>query len=1095
MRSVNQEHGGRAPGRPPRRLHGRRAELRALGALLEAARRGAGGALLLVGEPGLGRSALLDRAAAHASGTAGRPAPGRAPEPAPGPAGGCVATVLRIRAVAAEQHIPYSGLHALLTPAASLLPAVTPRTAPLAEALRLARPGRQETTAARGAAAAPDTPAAPDTAASAPRETVRGATAGRREAVASDTVTAPGGDPGAGHEGGAGPSRGAAAARGAESVRDRDPASGSPGGAGRWGTAGNRSAVPPEAVAGTAGARATGLRPGRPAGAATATAGAGSGAGPGTGAVADALLARLGELTRRGPLLVCVDDAHLLDPDSRAVLGFTARRLDGGPPVALLLSVEQGRAGEPEFAGVPALSPAPLAEPDALALLDDLLPGDAAPAVREALLHEGCGNPSLLTDLVAGLTPAQLTGAAPLPEPLPADGPLLRDGAARLRALPPDTRLLLLLAAAAHECAGPGAGIGADLLLGAARRAGLAGAALEPAETAGVVRTEGDRVRFAHPTLRRVAYGGEPLARRRAAHALLAEVLAARGEAYRLRALRHRAAATEQPDPDLADRLAAAAAAAPGAAHAHGERAAALARAAELTVSTDARVTRLAAAAEHAWLSGRPHRARSLLAAGRELPAREAVRGRAELVRGILELRDGVVTDAREVLLHAARLLEPHDRPGARRALLHAAEAAWADGDVAGYLSDIGRATALTGPGGTAGDDRDAGDCASGDGDGGEHDPGEGGGATGHRRVRTAAAPPARTSAPAPRAGRGPEPHGPAGSALLDAYCDGMRAVMSGRFTDGKEPLRRVIGLGRGAEEHESLIRAGVAALVLGEVGAACEINTRALALARVRGLDTLVPQTLEHLVYAELRAGRHTRAHAHALEGLKAAGRAGQRNCAAHHHAALAMTAALRGDAAACEEHARAAGENAGPHGLGVAATLAVWALALADLGRGLPREALVRLRPLVGTGAGRGHFALRMIAVPDLVEAAVLAGEPGVARAVLPEFELWTAHTADPQAPAQLARCRALLAVEPAAGEPGRTGRRAVPAGAPAAGVTGTVRPVGTRRPGTRCRGLGRPSPPSRAPCPRRSPAGRPGRGDGRSGRGRRLPGGRDG
>ncbi|MZE78143.1 LuxR family transcriptional regulator, partial [Streptomyces sp. SID5475] len=132
----------------------------------------------------------------------------------------------------------------------------------------------------------------------------------------------------------------------------------------------------------------------------------------------------------------------------------------------------------------------------------------------------------------------------------------------------------------------------------------------------------------------------------------------------------------------------------------------------------------------------RPHRARSLLAAGRELPAREAVRGRAELVRGILELRDGVVTDAREVLLHAARLLEPHDRPGARRALLHAAEAAWADGDVTGYLSDIGRATALTGPGATATGDgesvvREAGDraaaaCAPGDGggDGGERDPG-----------------------------------------------------------------------------------------------------------------------------------------------------------------------------------------------------------------------------------------------------------------------------------------------------------------------------------------------------------------------------------
>ncbi|MBQ0984834.1 helix-turn-helix domain-containing protein [Streptomyces sp. F63] len=959
MRTVEHQDGGGAPGRPPRRLHGRRAELRALGALLEAARRGAGGSLLLVGEPGLGRSALLDRTAA-ASGAASRSAPGlaapdRAPRNAPEAVRGRAATVLRVRAVAAERHIPYSGLHALAAPAPFRPSATTPRTAPLAEALGLARPGGRNTPAAR------------------------------EEAAAAVLAGAEGMD-------GPAPCRRPAARRGGS----RAAAGGAPDtGGGRRGTAG-------------------------------------------TGAVADAFLVWLGELARRGPVLVCVDDAHLLDPASRGVLGFTARRLAGGPPVALVLSVDEGRAAEPEFDGVPARALAPLAESDALALLDDLLPGDAAPAVREALLHEGCGNPGLLTDLVAGLSPAQLAGAAPLPEPLPADGPLLRDGAARLRALPPDTRLLLLLAAVAHACAGPVDGIGADLLLSAAHRAGLAGAGLEPAETAGVVRTESDRIRFAHPVLRRAAYDGAPLARRRAAHALLAEVLDARGEAYRLRALWHRAVATERPDPALAGRLAAAAAAAPGASHAHGELAAALARAAELTVATDARVTRLAAAAEHAWLSGRPHRARSLLAAGRELPAREAVRGRAELVRGILELRDGVVTDAREVLLHAARLLEPHDRPSARRALLHAAEAAWADGDVTGYLSDIGRATALTAP------VRPAAGGGGGDGGGPGRDrggaPGSGGqdaGRAGGGRAPAPAAPAARggTGAPPVRAGRGREPHGPAGSALLDAYCAGMRAVMSGRFTEGVKPLRRVIELGRSAEEHESLIRAGVAALVLGEVGAACEINTRALALARVRGLDTLVPQALEHLVYAELRAGRHTRARAHALEGLKSAGRAGQRNCAAHHHAALAMAAAVRGDAAACEEHARAADDNAGPHGLGVAATLAVWSLARADLGRGRPREALVRLRPLVGTGPGRGHLALRMLAVPDLVEAAVLAGEPEAARAVLPEFEFWTVHTADPQFPAQLARCRALLAVEhgPAAGPAGTGGGtgRAVGAG----------------------------------------------------------------
>ncbi|HCA86014.1 MAG TPA: hypothetical protein DEQ61_11250, partial [Streptomyces sp.] len=115
MRPVDEEHGGGNPERRPRRLYGRHAELRAVGGLLDGARRGTGGALLILGEPGLGRSALLDRAAAQAGG----------------------ALVLRTRAVAAERRIPYSGLHALLAPAAARPYPPTPRTAPLAEALRL----------------------------------------------------------------------------------------------------------------------------------------------------------------------------------------------------------------------------------------------------------------------------------------------------------------------------------------------------------------------------------------------------------------------------------------------------------------------------------------------------------------------------------------------------------------------------------------------------------------------------------------------------------------------------------------------------------------------------------------------------------------------------------------------------------------------------------------------------------------------------------------------------------------------------------------------------------------------------------------------
>jgi DNA-binding CsgD family transcriptional regulator len=51
-------------------------------------------------------------------------------------------------------------------------------------------------------------------------------------------------------------------------------------------------------------------------------------------------------------------------------------------------------------------------------------------------------------------------------------------------------------------------------------------------------------------------------------------------------------------------------------------------------------------------------------------------------------------------------------------------------------------------------------------------------------------------------------------------------------------------------------------------------------------------------------------------------------------------------------------------------------------------------------------------MLAVPCYVEAAVSAGQSEGARSVVEEFALWAGFGADPQAPAQLLRCRALLA-----------------------------------------------------------------------------------
>ncbi|MHC8561972.1 helix-turn-helix transcriptional regulator [Streptomyces albidoflavus] len=211
---------------------------------------------------------------------------------------------------------------------------------------------------------------------------------------------------------------------------------------------------------------------------------------------------------------------------------------------------------------------------------------------------------------------------------------------------------------------------------------------------------------------------------------------------------------------------------------------------------------------------------------------------------------------------------------------------------------------------------------------------------------------------------------------------------------------------------REALLRSATAALLLGDVEAARRTGSRALAGARHEGSAALVPRALEYLAYAELRAGRHAEARAHAEEGLRAALRSGQRNTAAHHHAVLALAASIEDEPHVVEEHVEAACATARSHGLAQVLTLAQWAAGRADLGRGLPLDAADRLGLLVLAGPQRGHFAVWRLAVPCFVEAAVLAGRAAEARTLLDDFADWAGFGADPQAPAQLARCQALLA-----------------------------------------------------------------------------------
>ncbi|MCW2875009.1 helix-turn-helix transcriptional regulator [Actinacidiphila oryziradicis] len=273
------------------------------------------------------------------------------------------------------------------------------------------------------------------------------------------------------------------------------------------------------------------------------------------------------------------------------------------------------------------------------------------------------------------------------------------------------------------------------------------------------------------------------------------------------------------------------------------------------------------------------------------------------------------------------------------------------------------------------------------------------------RRVRQAAAVAAR---------HGLEPPG---------TISGLAAAVEGRYDDARDALRTALGRCATGEDPTLLIHGGLAALLLGDDDQAASATVRAVAAARAQGNAVAVPQALEFRMYAEFWTGRPHAAEAAALDALQQSHETGQDNGACHLQAGLAMFAAITGDEATCRARAEAARAHALPRSVGLAAALSVWALAFLDLSTGRPEAAAARLRALAGFGPGHGHRAIRHLATPHYVEAAVRAGDTRVALAALADYEHWATVVRSPSDLALAARCRALLATGPDADEHYRT------------------------------------------------------------------------
>ncbi len=220
---------------------------------------------------------------------------------------------------------------------------------------------------------------------------------------------------------------------------------------------------------------------------------------------------------------------------------------------------------------------------------------------------------------------------------------------------------------------------------------------------------------------------------------------------------------------------------------------------------------------------------------------------------------------------------------------------------------------------------------------------------------------------------RGPPPD-PDDGVLRDLVV-GMGAFLAGDRDRATPLLRRVVDAGRSLTGVVPLAQAGRAAWYLGDEGTAQTLFERSVQAARDAGQLGLLPYALNRLAACEVGAGRWGSATAYYEEALELARATGQEEVVGHLLGGLAQLAAFRGDEPALLSLADEFRRVAGPRGLVLLQEQVAWAHGHLRLSEGRTAEALAAMREI-------GHPAVLAASLVDRVDAAVHAGEAGLAR-----------------------------------------------------------------------------------------------------------------
>jgi DNA-binding CsgD family transcriptional regulator/tetratricopeptide (TPR) repeat protein len=376
------------------------------------------------------------------------------------------------------------------------------------------------------------------------------------------------------------------------------------------------------------------------------------------------VLSLIAEFADEAPVLCLVDDAHWLDRASATALAFVARRLQV-ERVALVLVMREGEEAF-DTSGITELRLGGLDEAASRDVLSDRFP-QVVTAVARRIVDHTMGNPLALLETASSLSDAELDGSTALPDQLPAKGRLTDGFVTGFRELPAPAQTFVLVVAADDTGSLPN-------LLDAAGQLGVPASVLDEVEASRLIESERGLVRFRHPLIRSAVMASSPTSDRRAAHKALAATYRALGETEQ--AAWHLAAATAGTDEAVAAELEEAATLARSRGGFEAS-CSALEHSAGLTPDREERARRLALAAEDAWTAGQIDRARELLDSSRTLSTEGSMRPSRVRLRAWIELTEGSVSAAHEILWDGSRQAFPSDPHISLEMAAAAAETAW----------------------------------------------------------------------------------------------------------------------------------------------------------------------------------------------------------------------------------------------------------------------------------------------------------------------------------------------------------------------------------------------------------------------------------